>query len=100
HTSSKRDWSSDVCSSDLGFLHQLEGLLLLDDRQRSAFVQLVELTADVGALAVRQRVEGRLIPVARKRPDPYAQTGRAIRACAERSEERRVGKECRFARAL
>ena len=51
------------------FLHQLEGLLSLDDRQRSAFVQLVELAEDLGALDVRQRVEGRLVPVARQRPD-------------------------------
>src|SRR5881296_3370137 len=32
-------------------------------------MQLVELAADVSALAVRQRVEGRLVPVVRQRPD-------------------------------
>src|SRR2546425_12461591 len=32
-------------------------------------MQLVELAKDLGALAVRQRVEGRLVPVVRQGPD-------------------------------
>src|SRR5438067_12784289 len=62
HTRSKRDWSSDVCSSDLKRVAQ-RGLL------RDTIVELEEFT---------QLVLG-----------PH----RALNA--ERSEERRVGKECR-----
>src|SRR5437868_11102117 len=57
HTRSKRDWSSDVCSSDLC----CPGALIIDARQSAA--------AD--------------------------HQGRGRSATNRRSEERRVGKECR-----
>src|SRR5438067_1424579 len=71
HTRSKRDWSSDVCSSDLlnvgtispGGTQHLAGELFLS-------------TAGIEALVV-----------------PHKTTGEVI--VAVRSEERRVGKECR-----
>src|SRR2546427_12149904 len=92
-------------------------------------MKLVELAKDLGALAVRQRVEGRLVPVVRQGPDvgrvgvgqrELEAYGRAVPREArvdglrlheqrqvsddvqreasgptDRSEERRVGKECR-----
>src|SRR5207249_9170525 len=67
HTRSKRDWSSDVCSSDLVHdvreHHRLAGFELDALRKRRALARL-----DV--------------------------VGRAL-VVLERSEERRVGKECR-----
>src|SRR5258707_6501582 len=80
HTRYWRDWSSDVCSSDLEAA--LERLVLLD-----VLAILVQRRgADAAQLAARQR---RLEHV-----------GRVLRALGgagsdERSEERRVGKECR-----
>src|SRR6266498_3171536 len=56
HTSCGRDWSSDVCSSDLAHLH----------------------AAEVTAPAGRRAAEGL-----------------GVRDWGRRSEERRVGKECR-----
>src|SRR5204863_1326291 len=65
HTRSLRDWSSDVCSSDLeGREARLEDLALLLDVLRRQDL------ARIDAVAMRQPVD-------------------------ERSEERRVGKECR-----
>src|SRR5699024_12228122 len=64
HTRSKRDWSSDVCSSDLD---SLTPLLDQIDRQRHALEP------------IRQHLTG-------QQPAAY------------RSEERRVGKECRSRR--
>src|SRR5207249_7399310 len=61
HTRSKRDWSSDVCSSDL-FLSGLPPGPVI---------------SEFGEIKVQTRIEGGSIWVAR------------------RSEERRVGKECR-----
>src|SRR5438067_13648816 len=56
HTRSKRDWSSDVCSSDLALIDEVRAV-------------------------VQQRTGVRLEP--------------EVRIVGERSEERRVGKECR-----
>src|SRR5437868_15411115 len=69
HTRSKRDWSSDVCSSDL------------------------DLHVALAALAVRP-----LEVVVVVRPDLFALAG-ALAGLPVRSEERRVGKECRSRRA-
>jgi len=66
--------------------------LSLDDRQRSAFVQLVELAEDLGALAVRQRAEGRLVPVARsiRMSGALASGSLSLRLTVARFPERRV----------
>src|SRR5437868_14949860 len=73
HTRSKRDWSSDVCSSDLPVevaVAELHGLLQLGER---------------GGLPFREREAAREVVV-----------GRCVaRLQAHRSEERRVGKEGR-----
>src|SRR3712207_8223066 len=76
HTRYWRDWSSDVCSSDLA------GKSLI------ARFDGGQLSSDGGLLALRE-VERRLgsaLPIA----SPPASTTHA-----PRSEERRVGKECR-----
>src|SRR5699024_11432524 len=68
HTRSKRDWSSDVCSSDLGDGHALRQVVQPDDQRRQH-----------SAVAGGGRVPGE------GGPDGHA----------HRSEERRVGKEGR-----
>src|SRR2546429_5126897 len=65
HTRCSRDWSSDVCSSDLGIEAQAHGA----DRQAGG-LGVLALAAELGR-------EG------------------LAHAVLERSEERRVGKECR-----
>src|SRR5439155_3177034 len=64
HTRWPRDWSSDVCSSDLQATHDQ------DDRELAQHVELG---------AAREQ----------------ALRGRGPEAATPRSEERRVGKECR-----
>src|SRR5207249_9583018 len=83
HTRSKRDWSSDVCSSDLGVeggeaIPGDRGLERLADHAHS----------DEGVAEVR-RIEERLPPRAGR---AFARAG--LRGAC-RSEERRVGKEWR-----
>src|SRR5699024_11659256 len=90
HTRSKRDWSSDVCSSDL----------------------VVDLAGHGGgelALGLGQTVAGQEDRVVEQAAGPRHRRGEgehpevdAVRAglggegVALRSEERRVGKECRY----
>src|SRR5256885_7132892 len=76
HTRLQGDWSSDVCSSDLGRI----GLVDFDvvdytNLQR----QVIHGTKDVG----------------RKKLDSAADSMLDINPFVQRSEERRVGKECR-----
>src|SRR5947209_16105178 len=77
HTRYWRDWSSDVCSSDLGALIAPDGRVEREDRP-------------VGAQGVNvvRRAERARISVTKA---PCAPVWRRI----GRSEERRVGKECR-----
>src|SRR5699024_11811078 len=72
HTRSKRDWSSDVCSSDL--LFELGGVQAQLEEGAVLHVQLV-----LGSLIARVRHELDL---------------RVSDLGEQRSEERRVGKEC------
>src|SRR5207249_7515924 len=62
HTRSKRDWSSDVCCSDLDTLRTRCEFAFCQIRFQTEFVQQLEFEGENGL----------------------------------RSEERRVGKECRF----
>src|SRR5699024_11955638 len=74
HTRSKRDWSSDVCSSDLyGWIFFYQSAEFLDDGNPSA-----QLVGNAPIIVNRDTCELRVTGV------------------AKRSEERRVGKECRF----
>src|SRR3546814_6891437 len=77
------DWSSDVCSSDLRLAH----------RQDAALVGVEGLTAAqrLGG-GVADEARGRLVALA----EPHRHQPRLAPAvlCDQRSEERRVGKEC------
>src|SRR2546429_1907282 len=76
HTRCSRDWSSDVCSSDLpGFGGERPGEA---DSRRN-----VHLTRDAVGADAEQGIEGAVV------------AWRAAELRRLRSEERRVGKECR-----
>src|SRR5699024_11677974 len=75
HTRSKRDWSSDVCSSDL--VAHVRHVLLGQDQQPGRWLG----AAGVGAQRAQVHPPAARVPTG----------GRG----AQRSEERRVGKECR-----
>src|SRR5690606_39616862 len=80
HTRFSRDWSSDVCSSDLG--------------RRAGRGEHPDGAG--GGVAVRQ-------PAVAHATQPLAQRTRrtqpSVRTQSSRSEERRVGKECRSRRS-
>src|SRR3712207_1219016 len=80
HTRYWRDWSSDVCSSDL-----LAGLR----RHRLAHEAPVVPVGDKADVLALRGVGDREPPVARDA------THLLLAVLAQRSEERRVGKECR-----
>src|SRR5207248_7773935 len=89
HTRSYGDWSSDVCSSDLG-PEAFEGALRREDERRPLL-----LAQGVGALqpereepVARVAVAARALNGARREADFQV-------VVKPRSEERRVGKECR-----
>src|SRR5437868_13318518 len=80
HTRSKRDWSSDVCSSDLGIVSAdgracSEQIINQCERWRIAHV-------------VSLRLES-------QSPQGDMQAAQIVAERLSRSEERRVGKECR-----
>src|SRR5436305_6344045 len=83
HTSCGRDWSSDVCSSDLHAAHGLVELLGGG----------AELSAD--ALALPIATGQQLGPSAQELDKAMGGVLGEMVANAERSEERRVGKERR-----
>src|SRR5437868_13653868 len=78
HTISKRDWSSDVCSSDL-----------FSSRDASSLVFLVLPLAILDA-----SLDVNLVALLAIFLDDVGETG-ALGVPHHRSEERRVGKECR-----
>src|SRR5207249_9286178 len=80
HTRSKRDWSSDVCSSDL----EREGADLL----RLPVLEQIEVVGRQVHHRITARVgdEGVNLDVVHLHPEGHGR----------RSEERRVGKECRY----
>src|SRR5207249_8460614 len=77
HTRSKRDWSSDVCSSDLIFI--------ISDLLSPLVISLALLVSGVTSSIYKDR----LIAAAAQK---ISQMPNLITV---RSEERRVGKECR-----
>src|SRR5207249_9697914 len=81
HTRSKRDWSSDVCSSDLARAARLR--------------RLHEGARKVGG-GGREGEGGGAQRARRARAGPAASQPRRPARRPARSEERRVGKECRW----
>src|SRR5206468_10141926 len=79
HTRSDRDWSSDVCSSDLALLHRdyLPRIVVERDADQCA-LRLSRFFFETGDFPGRIYRDGTV---------PFRQL--------KRSEERRVGKECR-----
>src|SRR5699024_11770421 len=78
HTRSKRDWSSDVCSSDLYNQGKYEAIDVIEDWK---------LNFNLGNTV-------KYISRAGHKDDIIQDLKKALR-----SEERRVGKECRYRRA-
>src|SRR5690606_39644805 len=74
HTRFSRDWSSDVCSSDLGLFRIVLGVLFASEGAATLFGVLDRKASPVGEW-------------------PFWYAGVIELVC--RSEERRVGKECR-----
>src|SRR5690606_39690019 len=87
HTRFSRDWSSDVCSSDLGFV--MPCLLLNYFGQGAMIIGL----GDAGAAEAIQNPFFFLAPEALRLPLVLLATAATFIA-SQRSEERRVGKEC------
>src|SRR5437762_7811957 len=82
HTRYIGDWSSDVCSSDLPLDEESRELVEVSKRNADRLVRLVNDILDVSKIEAG-RLELSPAPI---EVEPL---------CAERSEERRVGKECR-----
>src|SRR3712207_8906289 len=99
HTRYWRDWSSDVCSSDLEELAGLVEVELVAERVQVRDELVGHLgQRDLGdvelvlADQLQQQVE-RALEVGQPDGEPPAADRRGLRR--RRSEERRVGKECR-----
>src|SRR5207249_6539144 len=91
HTRSKRDWSSDVCSSDLGAFGFYEAVDYTPSR----------LPPDESSATVRSYMAHHqgmsllaLVSLLRDLPMQRRFMSRPLLKAADRSEERRVGKEC------
>src|SRR5699024_11890639 len=92
HTRSKRDWSSDVCSSDL------EGLLIIDGDEPLLIEQIQDVqvitcgfsdTNDIKLRDVVIDIEKTIFKIG-------SNSRFSIALAGSRSEERRVGKECKI----
>src|SRR5699024_11455975 len=91
HTRSKRDWSSDVCSSDLNACRYTEsGRILLGVRRRGENVRLEVWDTGVGiALEQQEKIFLEFNQLA----NSHASGRKGVGLGLARSEERRVGKE-------
>src|SRR5690606_40502353 len=93
-----RDWSSDVCSSDLPTVFSdvfLDALKVVEKHYAALFEQAPELGSSSGNLVFTGDVDdpGTLETLAAMGYERPSDICRVIRT---RSEERRVGKECRY----
>src|SRR3989442_7558166 len=88
HTRCGRDWSSDVCSSDLVLTGAEVGVIVSDTFGRPWRLGIVNVALGVAGIAAVIDLRGT--------PDDDGKPLHAtVLAVADRSEERRVGKECR-----
>src|SRR5690606_40940673 len=92
HTRFSRDWSSDVCSSDLLELRREGDVLGGTQSGRRSSLKLLRVIEDAEVIAQARTVAEGLLDA-----DPPLAAHEALRA-AVRSEERRVGKEYRSRR--
>src|SRR5699024_11654609 len=87
HTRSKRDWSSDVCSSDLNLITIFGGIYLTLKWQKDPeYLALVEDLLDNEMVQKLEMYKHHHV------------TNRLLHSLSVRSEERRVGKESRSRR--
>src|SRR5690606_39597397 len=90
-----RDWSSDVCSSDLDVVKGLRAGLPRDQPGSGILARrLIEVTVDCQEFTHRSKVLGVLSPPAAARGQPYVRSKCTSKFPRRplRSEERRVGK--------
>src|SRR5204863_3354345 len=91
HTRSLRDWSSDVCSSDLSS----RGLLRAPRCRKLPDVRFRRLFFLAATLLLFSCSKKQSAAVATQTPTPSVAAKTGWLTDYERSEERRVGKECR-----
>src|SRR5207253_10573064 len=94
HTRWPRDWSSDVCSSDLPYVRQPEELV----PGKPLFYASAVPFSGYGVGVLVESREGRPIKI-EGNPDHPESLG-STNSYMQRSEERRVGKECRSGGSL
>src|SRR5699024_12000093 len=96
HTRSKRDWSSDVCSSDLQFFnpsYKLDMIPFVDDEN---YVLRLPV-ADIGRFVANEdTIYARVNKELEKREKTLPELVQSSDQIRYRSEERRVGKEDRY----
>src|SRR5690606_39344208 len=94
HTRFSRDWSSDVCSSDLELVPRQREILV--EHVRREFDEMSGVAGAVLAARRRNLVEQlfELNALRGKNRDVMGHMAARIRSERERSEERRVGEEC------
>src|SRR5207247_6841415 len=98
HTISTRDWSSDVCSSDLGSENAIVAALLDETKVSDAASTTGAKAEDIKALRDTILNSERVIVVFGDELRGAAVEALSLFETALRSEERRVGKEWRCAR--
>src|SRR5207253_5823421 len=89
-----RDWSSDVCSSDLRQTESLNEIRIVPPAPRGTHVQRAATRTSGAAWTTTARNAGALVrrTVRTARGGLLSKTGRSEQEC-DRSEERRVGRE-------
>src|SRR5207249_5952648 len=94
HTRSKRDWSSDVCSSDLTLVPVVLLSSPLVSMRRGALPVLLGVAIAVPVLATLAAPA--IAYIIHRNGVPHHAVHYRLVAEAVRSEERRVGKGCRW----
>src|SRR5206468_9901805 len=93
HTRSDRDWSSDVCSSDLGKQKPITVANFLNYLDQGRYFKIDPTTGQLASTFVHRSIPGFII-----QGGGYIGTvdpAHPASLLPTRSEERRVGKECR-----
>src|SRR5207253_4563977 len=94
HTRWPRDWSSDVCSSDLRFAPGFRDCILARHKLSATDLEKSNPNLAGGDISGGALNAAQLIARPVLSPTPYRTPLRGLYLCS-RSEERRVGKECR-----